>query len=75
MAFSQALNALYAHPYDIHNFLSHAYRVVGYVLIYRGIFISEMREPTMPRERMSRHSLCKGLFPVQHEPSQSINRQ
>jgi len=45
MALSQALNALYVHPYDIHNFLSHVYRVIGYVLIYRGIFISEMREP------------------------------
>lgn len=45
MALSQVLNALYSHPYDIHNFLSHAYRVIGYALIYRGIFISEMREP------------------------------
>jgi signal transduction histidine kinase len=52
MAFSQALNALYAHPYDIHNFLSHVYRVVGYVLIYRGIFISEMREPYKVAERL-----------------------
>lgn len=52
MALSQALNALYAHPYDIHNFLSHLYRVVGYVLIYRGVFISEMREPYSMAERL-----------------------
>jgi signal transduction histidine kinase len=52
MALSQALNALYAHPYDIHNFLSHLYRVVAYVLIYRGIFLSEMREPYAMAERL-----------------------
>ena len=45
MALSQAMNALYSHPYDVHNFISHVYRVIGYMLIYRGIFISEMREP------------------------------
>jgi signal transduction histidine kinase len=52
MALSQALIALYSHPYDIHNFLSHVYRVVGYVLIYRGIFLSEMREPYRMAERL-----------------------
>ncbi len=52
MGLSQALNALYAHPYDINNFLSHAYRVVAYVLIYRGVFISEMREPYIVAERL-----------------------
>jgi signal transduction histidine kinase len=52
MALSQALNALYAHPYDIHNFLSHVYRVIGYVLIYRGVFLSEMREPYTVAERL-----------------------
>jgi signal transduction histidine kinase len=52
MALSQALNALYAHPYDIHNFLSHAYRVIAYILIYRGIFISEVREPYDVAERL-----------------------
>jgi signal transduction histidine kinase len=52
MALSQALNALYAHPYDIHNFLSHVYRVIGYSLIYRGIFISEMREPYRLAEQL-----------------------
>jgi len=52
MALSQVLIAEYAHPYDIHNFLSHVYRVVGYVLIYRGIFISEMREPYNVAERL-----------------------
>lgn len=52
MALSQTLNALYSHPYDIHNFLSHAYRVIAYVLIYRGIFISEMREPYNMAERL-----------------------
>jgi len=53
MALSQTLNALYSHPYDIHNFLSHAYRVVAYILIYRGIFISELREPYNVAERLS----------------------
>jgi signal transduction histidine kinase len=52
MALSQGLNAIYAHPYDIHNFLSHAFRVVSYVLIYRGIFLSEMREPYDMAERL-----------------------
>jgi signal transduction histidine kinase len=52
MALSQALNAVYAHPYDIHNFLSHAYRVIGYMLIYRGVFISELREPYRLAERL-----------------------
>jgi len=52
MALSQALNALYAHPYDINNFASHVYRVIGYILIYRGIFISEMREPYIVAERL-----------------------
>jgi len=52
MALSQALNALYAHPYDIYNFMSHVYRVIGYILIYRGIFISEMREPYNMAERL-----------------------
>ena len=52
MALSQVLNALYFHPYDVHNFLSHAYRVVGYILIYRGIFLSEMREPYNVAERL-----------------------
>jgi signal transduction histidine kinase len=52
MALSQSLNALYSHPYDIHNFLSHVYRVIGYVLIYRGVFISEMREPYAVAERL-----------------------
>ena len=52
MALSQALNAVYAHPYDIYNFMSHVYRVVGYMLIYRGIFISEMREPYKVAERL-----------------------
>ncbi len=52
MALSQVLNALYIHPYDISNFLSHVYRVVAYVLIYRGIFISEMREPYNVAERL-----------------------
>src|SRR5262249_51243842 len=36
MALSQVLNALYSHPYDVHNFLSHVYRMIGYALIYRG---------------------------------------
>ena len=54
MALSQGLNALYAHPYDIHNFLSHVYRVVSYVLIYRGVFLSEMREPYDMAERLQR---------------------
>ena len=54
MALSQSLNAMYAHPYDIHNFLSHVYRVVSYVLIYRGIFLSEMREPYDMAERLQR---------------------
>jgi two-component system, NarL family, sensor histidine kinase UhpB len=54
MALSQALNALYAHPYDIHNFLSHLYRAIGYMLIYRGIFISEVREPYDVAERLQR---------------------
>jgi signal transduction histidine kinase len=54
MALSQVLNAMYAHPYDIHNFLSHVYRVVSYVLIYRGIFLSEMREPYDMAERLQR---------------------
>jgi signal transduction histidine kinase len=52
MALSQVFIALYAHPYDIHNFLSHVYRVIGYVLIYRGIFMSEMREPYRVAERL-----------------------
>jgi len=43
---------VYAHPYDIYNFMSHVYRVVGYILIYRGIFISEMREPYKVAERL-----------------------
>lgn len=45
MGLSQSLNALYSHPYDAHNFLSHAYRVAAYILIYRGIFLSAIREP------------------------------
>lgn len=52
MALSQVLNTLYSHPYDVHNFLSHVYRVIGYILIYRGIFISEMREPYNVAERL-----------------------
>ncbi len=52
MALSQVLNALYFHPYDVHNFLSHVYRVIGYILIYRGIFLSEMREPYNVAERL-----------------------
>ena len=52
MALSQAMNALYSHPYDVHNFISHVYRVIGYILIYRGIFISEMREPYNLAERL-----------------------
>lgn len=52
MAMSQALIAFYADPYDLHNFLSHAFRVVGYVMIYRGIFISEVREPYQRAERL-----------------------
>jgi signal transduction histidine kinase len=54
MALSQVLNALYSHPYDIQNFLSHLYRVAGYVLIYRGIFISEVREPYIMAERLQK---------------------
>ena len=57
MGLSQVLNALYAHPYDIHNFLSHVYRVIGYILIYRGIFISEMREPYNMAERLQNELL------------------
>jgi signal transduction histidine kinase len=45
MAASQLFTTFYAHPYDIHNFLAHAYRLVGYVLLYRGLFISGIREP------------------------------
>jgi signal transduction histidine kinase len=52
MALSQPLNALYADPYDIHSLLSHLYRVIGYVLIYRGVFISEMREPYGMAQRL-----------------------
>jgi signal transduction histidine kinase len=54
MALSQVFIALYAHPYDIQNFLSHVYRVIGYMLIYRGIFMSEMREPYRVAERLQR---------------------
>src|SRR5581483_6046676 len=52
MVLSQALLSVYFDPYDIHNALSHAFRVVGYVMIYRGIFISEIREPYEIAERL-----------------------
>ncbi len=45
MGLSQIYNALYIHPSDLDNFLSHVYRVVGYTLIYRSVFISGVREP------------------------------
>ena len=52
MALSQVLLTMYAHPYDLYNFLSHVYRVIAYVLIYRGVFISEIREPYNVAERL-----------------------
>jgi signal transduction histidine kinase len=45
MVASQIFNTFYAHPYDIYNLLSHIYRVIAYVLIYRGIFIGAIHEP------------------------------
>lgn len=45
MGASQLFTTFYSHPYDIHNFLAHAYRAVGYVLLYRALFISGIREP------------------------------
>jgi signal transduction histidine kinase len=45
MGLSQVLIGLYAHPYDVHNLLSHLYRLVAYFLIYRGVFLAGIREP------------------------------
>ena len=45
MVASQIFNTFYAHPYDIYNLLSHIYRVIAYVLIYHGIFLSAIHEP------------------------------
>lgn len=45
MVASQIFNTFYAHPYDVYNLLSHVYRGVAYILIYRGILLSAIREP------------------------------
>jgi signal transduction histidine kinase len=45
LAAGQLFTTFYSHPYDIHNFFAHAYRAVGYVLLYRALFISGIREP------------------------------
>jgi signal transduction histidine kinase len=45
MVSSQLFNTFYVHPYDIYNLLSHIYRVIAYVLIYRGMFLSAIHEP------------------------------
>lgn len=37
---------LYVDVADIHNLLGHLYKVVAYWMIYRGIFISGVREPS-----------------------------
>lgn len=42
---SQIFNTFYVDPQDIYNLLSHVYRVVAYILLYRGIFLSSIREP------------------------------
>ena len=52
MAAGQLFTSFYFHPYDIHNFLAHAYRLVGYVLLYRGLFISGIREPYETARRL-----------------------
>ena len=54
MVASQVFNTFYAHPYDIYNLLSHIYRVVAYILIYRGILLSAIREPYEIANRLRR---------------------
>ncbi len=45
MVASQIFNTFYEHPYDIYNLLSHVYRVIAYVLIYRAMFLSAVHQP------------------------------
>ena len=52
MAASQIFNTYYAHPYDTYNLLGHVYRVIGYILLYRGIFIGSIREPYELADRL-----------------------
>jgi signal transduction histidine kinase len=52
MVASQVFNTFYVHPYDIYNLLSHVYRVVAYILIYRGILLSAIREPYQLANRL-----------------------
>ena len=52
MVASQIFNTFYAHPYDVYNLLSHVYRGVAYILIYRGILLSAIREPYELADRL-----------------------
>lgn len=52
MVASQIFNTFYAHSYDAYNLLSRVYRGVAYILIYRGILLSAIREPYEMADRL-----------------------
>jgi signal transduction histidine kinase len=65
MVASQVFNTFYEHPYDIYNLLSHVYRVVAYILIYRGILLSAIREPYELANRL-RSDLNESTMRLRH---------
>ncbi|HLS98637.1 MAG TPA: EAL domain-containing protein [Porticoccaceae bacterium] len=55
MALSEVFFSLYRHHTDYFNLLGHVYKVAGYLLLYRAVFVEAIAAPYRALEQSERH--------------------